>query len=111
MELKKNQISTEDYEATIITLEYDDGTEEDCALVAVFDGVPGYMVQYAALIPVDKDDDEEDTEMYLYRYEESGEDEYELEAIEDEIEFNAVSERFYDLMDENDIETFNVERK
>ncbi len=111
MELKKNHISDEDFEATIITLEYDDGTSEDCALVAVFDGVPGYQVEYAALVPVDADEDDEETEMYLYRYENEGDDEYTLEPIEDEIEFNAVSERFYDLMDENNIETFNVERQ
>ncbi|MDR3296193.1 MAG: DUF1292 domain-containing protein [Clostridiales Family XIII bacterium] len=75
-----------------ITLEFDDGTVIECEIMGVFD-MDGK--EYIALIPEDDSDD-----VYIYGYKEIGDDEFELEDIEDDEEFNRVIEEFENLTDE-----------
>lgn len=73
----------ENQEVDMITLEFDDGEKVECEIMGVFD-VGGK--EYIALIP---EDDSED--VYIYGYEEVGDDEFELIDIEDDEEFKAAA--------------------
>ncbi|MBQ8151294.1 MAG: DUF1292 domain-containing protein [Firmicutes bacterium] len=71
-------------EDEIITLEFDDGVEEECGILGVFDAIGK---EYIALNPLGTED------VYIYGYKEFGED-YELIDIEDEEEFEKVVKEF-----------------
>ncbi len=88
----------EDMEVPVVTLELDDDTSIDCAIIAVFKA-EGYSYNYAALIEVENIDSE-DGELYLYRYRELPDDEVELTQIESDEEFDAVSDAFDRMLDE-----------
>ncbi len=79
-------------EASIITLEFDDGVELECEIMGVFDYDGN---EYIALIPLDDSDD-----VYIYGYKEVGEDEFELVDIEDDVLFEAVVGEFEAIMAE-----------
>ena len=78
-------------EAAIITLEFDDGEVIECEEMGIFD-YDGK--DYIALIPLDDSDD-----VYIYGYNEVGEDEFELVDIEDDELFAKVVEEFDTIMD------------
>ncbi len=79
-------------EADIITLEFEDGVELECEIMGVFDHAGK---DYIALIPLDDSDD-----VYIYGYQEVGEDEFELIDIEDEALFESVVAEFDAIMAE-----------
>ena len=79
-------------EADFITLEFDDGEEIECEIMGVFDFE---NKEYIALLP---DDGSED--VYIYGYEEVGDDEFELIDIEDDEEFAKVVAEFDKIMEE-----------
>ena len=74
-------------EEDIFTLEYDDGVEEECGILGVFDALGK---EYIALNPLGTED------VYIYGYKEYEED-YELTDIESEEEFNKVVAEFEKL--------------
>lgn len=78
-------------EVDIITLEFDDG-EIECEIMGVFD-YDGK--EYIALIPQDDSDD-----VYIYGYEEVGDDEFKLVDIEDDELFEKVVKEFDEIMSE-----------
>ena len=81
-------------ETEVITLEFDDGAEVECEIMGVFD----YNgKEYIALLPDDGTDD-----VYIYGYQEVGEDEFELVDIEDDAEFEAVVAEFDKIMMEEE---------
>jgi hypothetical protein len=86
----KDEIHDED-EPMVVTLEFDDGTEVETEVLGIFE-VDGK--EYIALVPDDDSDD-----VYLYGYDETGDDEFELIDIEDEDEFEKVVKEFDALMD------------
>lgn len=89
--MAENKNNVQD-EADIITLEFDDGVELECEIMGVFD----YNGKdYIALIPHDDSDD-----VYLYGYNEVGEDEFELVDIEDDELFQNVVKEFDAIMAE-----------
>ena len=81
-------------ETEVITLEFDDGGEVECEIMGVFD-LNGK--EYIALIPDDGTDD-----VYIYGYEEVGDDEFELIDIEDDAEFEAAVAEFDKIMAEEE---------
>lgn len=82
----------------IITLELDDGSEIECVVLARF---PLLERQYVALLPTDKLDDDE-AEVFLYRFAEDENGEVLLDNIEDDDEFDAVADRYDEILDELD---------
>ena len=83
---------SKDYnEDEIIRLDFDDGEGFDCGIIGVF-AVDGK--DYIALEALDGSDD-----VYLYGYQEKGED-FDLLDIEDQETFDRVAEEFDSLMDE-----------
>ncbi len=81
-------------EPDFITLEFDDGEDVECEIMGVFD-VDGK--EYIALIPEDGSDD-----VYLYGYKEVGEDEFELEDIDDDALFEKVVAEFDKIVAEEE---------
>ena len=60
---------------------------------------------YIALLPVDEDEQpNEDGEVFIYRYAEDAEGNPSLENIEDDEEYEVVSDRFDELLDEAEFE-------
>lgn len=79
-----------------VTLDMDDGTEVECEILTIFDvGEQDYI----ALLPVEEADSEEGT-VFIYRYSEDAEGNPSLENIENDTEYEAVEERFDELLDE-----------
>ena len=80
-------------ENPIIHLEMEDGVQLDCAVICI------------ALVPVkDLENDEEESELLLYRYEELPDDEVQLDNIEDDEEYEMVSAAFDAILEEEDDE-------
>lgn len=82
-----------DLETMFLTL--DDDTEMECGILGVFEveGLKGK--EYIALLPL------EDETVLLYEYKEVG-DEIELNVIEDDDEFDKVSNAFYDMYEDEE---------
>lgn len=82
-----------DLETMFLTL--DDDTEMECGILGVFEveGLEGK--EYIALLPL------EDETVLLYEYKEVG-DEIELNVIEDDDEFDKVSNAFYDMYEDKE---------
>lgn len=82
-----------DLETMFLTL--DDDTEMECGILGIFEveGLEGK--EYIALLPL------EDETVLLYEYKEVGE-EIELNVIEDDDEFDKVSNAFYDMYEDEE---------
>lgn len=89
-----------------MTLDLDDGGKLECIVLNVF---PVNNGEYIALLPMnDEGHVEEDAQIFLYRFEELGDDEVNLETIEDDDEFELVSDYFDEMLDEQEFnELFN----
>ena len=89
-----------------MTLDLDDGGKLECIVLNVF---PVNNREYIALLPMnDEGHVEEDAPIFLYRFEELGDDEVNLETIEDDDEFELVSDYFDEMLDEQEFnELFN----
>ncbi|MCD8053034.1 MAG: DUF1292 domain-containing protein [Lachnospiraceae bacterium] len=85
-------------EDVIINLELEDGTQMECVVLARF---PLEDRQYVALLPTDQLDDEEG-EVFLYRFSEDEDGEVILDNIQDDEEFEAVADRYDEILDELD---------
>lgn len=81
-----------------VTLNMDDGTDVECRILTIFDvGTQDYI----ALLPLDADgNDNEDGEVFIYRYAEDADGNPSLDNIESDEEYEAVSDRFDELLDE-----------
>ncbi len=89
------------YEAEEMTvdLELEDGTTVTCAVVTILE-VSGR--DYIVLLPLDKDGENADGEVWFYRYHENENDpneEPELQYIDDDDEYEAVEEAFDEYLD------------
>lgn len=80
-----------------MTLSLDDGTELECAVLAIF---PVAEKKYIALSPMSGEDE---GTVYLYQFDSDEDDEeVTLINIEDDDEFEAVSDAFDELLDEQE---------
>jgi uncharacterized protein YrzB (UPF0473 family) len=86
--------SDHEYEHDSITLSLDDGTELNCVVLDIF-SVDGK--DYIALQP--EEGEEEDDNVFLYRYIQEDDGEPQLLNIEDDDEFEAVADAFEELLD------------
>lgn len=95
-------MSEKEMDVLVVTLTLEDDSELECAVLAVFP-VEGYEGEYAALLPIeDLEDENEDGEIFLYRYKAIDEDNLDITNIEDDEEFDAVSEAFDAILDEEE---------
>lgn len=81
-----------------VTLDLEDGTSVECAIMTIFEIDDQ---DYIVLIPVDENDEPiEEGEVFIYRYFEDEDGNPSLDNIADEEEFERVSERFDEFLDE-----------
>lgn len=85
-----------DPQEMFVTLDLDDGSQLECQILTIFD-VDNQ--NYIALVPVDNDE-----EVIFYRYFEDEEGNPFLENIDSDDEFDAVSDRFDELLDEEEFD-------
>lgn len=85
-------------EDIVVTLDLDDGSQVECQILTIFSvGEQDYI----ALLPLDeKGEPNEDQEVYIYRYFEDEDGNPELDNIQDDDEYEAVADRFDELLDE-----------
>lgn len=88
----RNLLVKEDEPTVILSLE--DGRELECAVLTIFEVEEK---EYMALFPLDGEDD---ADILLYGYKEVGEEGLELIYIEDDEEYERVSDVFDMLLDE-----------
>lgn len=87
-------------ESLTVTLTLENDEELECAVLTIFE-TDGR--EYIALLPLDENGDNDDGQVYLYRFIDNGEDkEPGLENIIEDEEFERVSEAFNDWMEEQD---------
>lgn len=89
-----------EHEHMNVTLTLDDGSELECEVLCIF---PVGEKDYIALVPADSEEDEE-SEIFLYQFIEHDNDEIELLNIENDEEFEAVSDAFDELMDSEEFD-------
>lgn len=98
----QNDNFTPEDEDMFVTLDMDDGAQEECRILTIFE-VNGK--DYIALLPLDEDGEEnEEGTVYIYRYLEDADGNPSLENIQSDEEFEAVEERFDELLDEAEFE-------
>ena len=90
-----------DYEAEEMTveLELDDGSIVNCAVITI---LTVSEKDYIVLLPLNENGENEDGEVWFYRYSENPDDPNEepvLDYIEDDDEYEAVAEAFDEYLD------------
>ncbi|WP_296461908.1 DUF1292 domain-containing protein [uncultured Acetatifactor sp.] len=93
---KKNDY--EDEEMTV-ELELDDGSVVNCAVITI---LTVKEKDYIVLLPIDENGENQDGEVWFYRYSENPDDPNEepvLDYIEDDDEFEIVDEAFNEYLD------------
>ncbi|MCR4807999.1 MAG: DUF1292 domain-containing protein [Lachnospiraceae bacterium] len=97
-EIKDIDDNTPEEEMTV-ELELDDGTVVNCAVITILEVD---KKDYIVLLPLDKNGDNADGEVWFYRYKEDEKDpnvEPELSYIEDDDEYDAVADAFDEFLD------------
>ena len=88
-------------EEVTVTLTLDNDEEIECAVLTIYE-VDGK--EYIALLPLDEEGDNEEGEVYIYRYVETADGEPTLENIEDDDEYEAAADAFDEWIDEQEFE-------
>ena len=100
--MASNNTNNED-DDNLVTLELDDGTQAECEILTIF--TVGEQ-DYIALLPLDeKGEPNEDGEVFIYRYFEDEEGNPSLDNIQDDDEYEAVADRFDELLDEEEFDS------
>ncbi len=92
----------EDDEDMFVTLSMDNGQEVESRVLTIFEAGDQ---DYIALLPLDeKGNDNAEGEVYIYRYFEDEEGNPSLENIDSDEEYEIVSDRFDELLDEEEFD-------
>lgn len=93
---KKNDFEEEEM---TVELELDDGTNVNCAVITI---ISVNSRDYIVLLPLNDKGDNEDGEVWFYRYSENPDDPNEepvLDYIDDDDEYEAVADAFDEYLD------------
>ncbi len=97
---KKEIVTAPDYEEEMtVSLEMEDGSSVDCAVITI---LTVDEKDYIVLLPLDECGENEDGEVWIYGYSEDENDpnaEPVLRYIEDDQEYEAVSDAFDEYLD------------
>lgn len=94
-DFEKNNLEEQDEEMTV-TLTLDDGSTVECIVLTIFEASNGN--DYIALLPIEGPE-AESGEVFLYRYNEDADGNPDLANIEDDEEFEIVSDAFDEFLD------------
>ena len=93
-----NEMDEDEMEDVSVTLTMYDDSEVECRILTIFDLDEQ---DYIVLLPLDDQGmDNEEGEVFIYRYFEDSEGNPNLEDIDEEEEYEAVADRFEELLDE-----------
>ena len=98
MSLTFEQPESNDEEMTV-TLDLEDGSSVECAIVTI---LTVNNQDYIVLLPLDENGENEDGEVWFYRYSENENDPDEepvLDYIDDDNEYEAVADAFDEFLD------------
>ncbi|WP_310604637.1 DUF1292 domain-containing protein [Anaerosporobacter sp.] len=84
-----------------VTLTLDDGTEIECLVLTIF---PVNGNDYIALLPIEEADNDDEGEVFLYRFNQLENDEIELLNIENDDEYEAVADAFDQFLDDAELD-------
>ncbi|HIU75628.1 MAG TPA: DUF1292 domain-containing protein [Candidatus Pelethocola excrementipullorum] len=84
-----------------VTLTLDDDTEITCAILTIF---PAQEKEYIALLPLDEKGENQDGDVYLYRYLENENGQPTLDNIDTDEEYEIAADAFDELMDSEEFE-------
>lgn len=93
-------------EEVTVTLTLDNDEEIECVVLTI------YSVddkEYIALLPLDEEGENEEGDVFIYRYIETEDGEPTLENIEDDDEYEAAADAFDEWLDEQDFEELDGE--
>ena len=90
----------QDLDQPTVTLTLDDDTEVKCAVLTIFPA-PNQK-EYIALLPLDENGENEDGEVYLYRYSETEDGTPVLDNIVDDDEYEIVADAFDEMLDDQE---------
>lgn len=96
---QENMQPEESMEEMTVTLDLDDGTSINCAIVTI---LTVRNQDYIVLLPLEEDGENQDGYVWFYRYHENENDPNEepvLEYIEDDEEFEIVADAFDEYLD------------
>ena len=107
---KNNEYESEELEEPmLLPVTLDDGTEVECEVLAIFPvkNLPDGEAerQYIALLPLS----DELSDIFLYRFVPVGSEEFHLEGIEDDEEYEAVTDVFDMLLDDAEFDSMMEE--
>lgn len=88
-------------EEVTVTLTLDNDEVIECAVLTIYN--VGEK-EYIALLPLEEDGDNEDGDVFIYRYVETEDGEPTLENIEDDDEYEAAADAFDEWLDEQEFE-------
>ena len=88
----------------VIPIEMEDGSKVECEVLAIF---PVDGKQYIALI----DKDHEDSDIWMYRFVPVGEEEFNIEDIEDDKELEKVEDAFNQMVEAAEIDAVIDEKE
>lgn len=96
---EKNQLNNiNDDDDMFVTLDLDDNTQVECRILTIFEVDEQ---DYIALLPLEENGEpNEDGEVFIYRYSEDEEGNPSLDNIASDDEYEAVADRFDELLDE-----------
>ena len=90
-----------DLDQPTVTLTLDDDTEVTCAVINIF---PAGDRRYIALLPLNENGQNEEGEVYLYRFYEDDKGNPNLENIESDEEYELAAEAFDEMMDAAEVD-------
>lgn len=97
-----------DFDATV-TLTLDNDEVIECGILTIFTAGEH---DYIALLPLaDFDSEDEESEVYLYRYSETEDGQPELSNIEDDDEYEVAADAYDEWLDEQDFEEFEEDEE
>ncbi len=88
-------------EEVTVTLTLDNDEVIECAVLTIYN--VGEK-EYIALLPLDEEGDNEEGDVFIYRYVETEDGEPTLENIEDDDEYEAAADAFDEWLDEQEFE-------
>ncbi len=95
-------------ETLTVTLTLDNDEELECAVLTIFEVD---ACKYIALLPLDEDGNNEDGEVFLYRFLETEDGEPTLDNIEDDDEYERVADKFDEWLDTQEYEDLDSEEE
>lgn len=92
-------ILTEGY----VTLTLEDDEEVECSIITTYELDSR---EYVVLLPLDENGENEDGNVWIYRFirDTSGQENHEIECIEDDEEYEAAADRFDEWLDEQEFQ-------